>query len=821
VTFLQAHLASAPQGSNLDPLDSDSNSVAEIQTSWWVTDRTGGDGSKREELVVVPDEERDELKRNGTLQRKAALVAGGVEREADGVEDFETGVEEEFEEEEEEQEQESLETDIDDARDMELGDDGMEEVETRDVADNGSALSTVLSGQHNGLQVQDTADNQQMEKLIETNGLVTDSNKEDKMNVDTAAWDREINAVVDKKQPQQQDHGFKMVGNQESGKGGGRKARQGGTLQLEMEEKKQGLFFWDHTLGVRKKSLKNVEHLGPVLRTPGGTMKLGTAATNEGLLNLEKHEAASVLNGAALAKVSSQQLRGFKEFVENWKEQYNSDDETLDEEVQRQLEDVVEIEDALLLNEDGPVYKPVPRLPDKIAGKYAQVGGSSYDPINPVNIPMLQDPDTGPDTWMTKSDKAMLKALRVDGYGQSVPLQPKYLRGMDVISALHAKKGQESKRKLDEGARTMEVVALVGVEAVGIKKDQAAEIPREGKHEMLETHYQENKPHDTTAMISSQGLQSRANTQGLTHWRHVAGTHPSLTFTAFMQQFLHQDTCSIRVFMAWTTPPWSLTVRHQRTLESLFHFHPNACVVVFSETLEKDFFKTFVQEGFKVAVVQPDLQELLANTPTDIFTTVWVRWRETPLYYIHYTDLLRLVALYKYGGVYMDMDVILLKPLDSLHNAIGSEILANGEVRLNGAVMVFNKSSPFLRECLEEFTATYDDTLLEWNGAELVTRVANFSIRKGGKKWSEDPEALQIQPPFAFFPLTSSSILRYFVAPTDKQQEEEEKQLLGKIFEEAFTTHYWNRLTAQLVPENGSLIETVLNQHCLTCTDIL
>ncbi len=175
----------------------------------------------------------------------------------------------------------------------------------------------------------------------------------------------------------------------------------------------------------------------------------------------------------------------------------------------------------------------------------------------------------------------------------------------------------------------------------------------------------------------------------------------------------------------------------------------------------------------------------------------------------------------------MDMDVILLKPLDSLHNAIGSEILANGEVRLNGAVMVFNKSrsvfdhailqscslwwalgcshvyfeftdlwgssahsieqvqsfnstveihvgwiwwicapfvpfcSPFLRECLEEFTATYDDTLLEWNGAELVTRVANFSIRKGGKKWSEDPEALQIQPPFAFFPLTSSSILRY------------------------------------------------------------
>jgi hypothetical protein len=40
----------------------------------------------------------------------------------------------------------------------------------------------------------------------------------------------------------------------------------------------------------------------------------------------------------------------------------------------------------------------------------------------------------------------------------------------------------------------------------------------------------------------------------------------------------------------------------------------------------------------------------------------------------------------------MDMDVIVLKPLDSLSNTMGSEILANGEIRLNGAIMAFNKS---------------------------------------------------------------------------------------------------------------------------------
>ncbi len=39
----------------------------------------------------------------------------------------------------------------------------------------------------------------------------------------------------------------------------------------------------------------------------------------------------------------------------------------------------------------------------------------------------------------------------------------------------------------------------------------------------------------------------------------------------------------------------------------------------------------------------------------------------------------------------MDMDVIVLKPLDFLCNTVGSEILANGEVCLNGAIMAFNK----------------------------------------------------------------------------------------------------------------------------------
>jgi hypothetical protein len=81
-------------------------------------------------------------------------------------------------------------------------------------------------------------------------------------------------------------------------------------------------------------------------------------------------------------------------------------------------------------------------------------------------------------------------------------------------------------------------------------------------------------------------------------WGFFPGLDPTLTFTKFLEQFFGSNKCDINVFMAWTTSPSSYTVRHQRGLESLFYFHPKACVVVFSETIGFDFFKSFVVDGY-------------------------------------------------------------------------------------------------------------------------------------------------------------------------------------------------------------------------------
>ncbi len=48
--------------------------------------------------------------------------------------------------------------------------------------------------------------------------------------------------------------------------------------------------------------------------------------------------------------------------------------------------------------------------------------------------------------------------------------------------------------------------------------------------------------------------------------------------------------------------------------------------------------------------------------------------------------------LCRYGGVYLDMDVILSKPLHTLHNTVGSDFSEGDVIHLNGAFMFFSRS---------------------------------------------------------------------------------------------------------------------------------
>ncbi|CAL0313600.1 unnamed protein product [Lupinus luteus] len=463
---------------------------------------------------------------------------------------------------------------------------------------------------------------------------------------------------------------------------------------------------------------------------------------------------------------------------------FASDDIPIDDDVRRKSVEVRGIEDALLMK-DSPLRELWGDWFDKksVFLRKDRMFRSNFDVLNPLHNPMLQDPDAVGVAGFTRGDRIVQKWWLHEF--KKVPFHSK----MKVSS----KKGNVDSTTLPVAERRTLKDSYVS------KKNSVSG----GLNLMSETR---------------SAIRDHIYADGNT-WGYYPGLPLHLRFKEFMDAFFRLNKCSMRVFMVWNSPPWMFSVRHQRGIESLLSHHPGACVVVFSETIELDFFKdNFVKDGYKVAVVMPNLDELLEGTPTHIFTSVWFEWRKTKLYSTHYSELVRLAALYMYGGIYLDSDIIVLKPISALNNSVGMEDHVAGSA-LNGAVMAFERHSPFIMECLEEFYATYDDTKLRWSGADLLTRVAKKFL--GEEINSMKQLKLKVEPSYIFFPISSGNITRYFIAPATKTEKAEQEVLLEKIVQESLTFHFWNSLTSSLIPEPDSLVAKLMNHACIRCLELL
>ncbi|KAG8494602.1 hypothetical protein CXB51_011960 [Gossypium anomalum] len=488
---------------------------------------------------------------------------------------------------------------------------------------------------------------------------------------------------------------------------------------------------------------------------------------------------------------------------------FGSDDIPLDEEVRSKMTEVESIEDALL------VKKVAGRKVNPLREKWGdwfdkksdflrrdRMFKSNLEILNPLNNPLLQDPDGVGATGLTRGDKMVQKWILSEF--KKVPFTGKKPLGISE-TGLKVKKGSESKK--NENARN-----VLSERESSSSEDLSSNTNRnesrirknEVKNGDLETHKTNT---EFSGHIYADGKR----------WGYYPGLDSRLSFIDFVDAFFKKGKCDMRVFMIWNSPPWMYSVRHQRGLESLLAQHRDACVLVFSETIELDFFKdSFLKDGYKVAVAMPNLDELLKDTPTHVFASVWFKWRKTKFYTIHYSELVRLAALYKYGGIYLDSDIIVLKPLLTLNNSVGLEDQGSS---LNGALMAFRKESPFIMECLNEFYLTFDDTRLRWNGADLLSRVAKrFSNEKNIS--IKQPE-LNVQPSAVFFPISSQHIIRYFVSPTTESEKLQQDALFNRILTESVTFHFWNSLTSALIPEPKSLVARLINHPCIHCSELL
>ncbi|KAF8402679.1 hypothetical protein HHK36_010768 [Tetracentron sinense] len=299
-------------------------------------------------------------------------------------------------------------------------------------------------------------------------------------------------------------------------------------------------------------------------------------------------------------------------------------------------------------------------------------------------------------------------------------------------------------------------------------------------------------------------------------------TRMTRQFAARTQKFFNRG-CEIQFFMTWISPAKSFHQRELIVLESLFKAHPHGCLMILSRTMDTRhgnwILKPLQDRGFRVLAVTPDLPFLLENTPAEAWLEETKKGNkdpgEIPLAQ-NLSNLLRLAVLYKYGGVYMDTDFIVLKKLSDLKNSIGAQsinIETGNWTRLNNAVLVFDKSHPILYKFIEEFSLTFDGNKWGYNGPYLVSRVV--------ERVATTPEYnVTVLPPMAFYPVNWNGIGGFFQRPKNLADSRWIEAKLVQLSRESYGVHLWNKQSSRLRIEEGSIIQRLITDHCVVCEQI-
>lgn len=180
-----------------------------------------------------------------------------------------------------------------------------------------------------------------------------------------------------------------------------------------------------------------------------------------------------------------------------------------------------------------------------------------------------------------------------------------------------------------------------------------------------------------------------------------------------------------------------------RAVESVFYHHPDAQVRIHHSQIgrfELPYLKPLFKD-FDLAMEHYKLEEKLESMKTQFKETELLQsfidnlsnWTETSKFReYNKCNVYRLVLLYTRGGIYMDLDSILVRQMHTLgNNVIGKQ----SEKSINGAVLKFQKGNIFLEKALENMFNEFVPYKWGYQGPKLMTRTLSKDFRQC--KWRE------------------------------------------------------------------------------------
>ncbi|KAM6161486.1 lactosylceramide 4-alpha-galactosyltransferase isoform 1-T2 [Erethizon dorsatum] len=206
-----------------------------------------------------------------------------------------------------------------------------------------------------------------------------------------------------------------------------------------------------------------------------------------------------------------------------------------------------------------------------------------------------------------------------------------------------------------------------------------------------------------------------------------------------------------------------------------------------------------------VQMLPLDLDALFRGTPLAAWHAAsQQRWEPYLLPVL--SDAARLALLWKFGGVYLDTDFIVLRSLGNLTNVLGTQ----SRYVLNGAFLAFERRHEFLALCMRDFVAHYNSWIWGHQGPQLLTRVFKKWCNIHSLAQSHSCRGVTALPRQAFYPVPWQSWKKYF---EDISPEE-----LSQLLSATYAAHVWNRKSqgTRLEATSRTLLAQLQARYCPT-----
>lgn len=259
-----------------------------------------------------------------------------------------------------------------------------------------------------------------------------------------------------------------------------------------------------------------------------------------------------------------------------------------------------------------------------------------------------------------------------------------------------------------------------------------------------------------------------------------------------------------------------LTSRQICGIESVARLHPN----------HKIFVLFLAPVGFQLKRTETDTIQILLkydnvylrninltkyskDTPLEDFFAQYI-YGTSRFFNTHLSDILRFLTLYKYGGLYLDTDIICLKSFEPLeknfvaaesYNSIGSSVIHFGNDELGRFIA---------EQCLIELSNTFDGKKWAYNGPGVLTRVISrlCETNKTALMTNDVCSGFKILPIETFAPILWKWNNFYF--------DEDHTNDVIRLTKDAYIIHLFNHMNKNIPVVKKSNVAYALfaKDHC-------